>query len=212
MKPAPKIKSGPKEKTVDKTSEKTAYESEHSEVKYQNLVSQLNPHFLFNSLATLESLIYSDQRLAVKFLSQLTRVYRYVLTTRHSKLVSLGEELNFIKDYADLLQTRFGKGLKICITVPEEFHACRIVPTTLQILIENATRHNLTDPDSPLLVSITIENQRLIVENNLQIKRTLEIQQRQGLTGLRNLYAYFSDTLLEIQQTQESFRIVLPLL
>jgi len=212
MKSAPKIKSGPKEKPVDKTSEKTAYESEHSEVKYQNLVSQLNPHFLFNSLATLESLIYSDQRLAVKFLSQLTRVYRYVLTTRHSKLVSLGEELNFIKDYADLLQTRFGKGLKICINVPEEFHACRIVPTTLQILIENATRHNLTDPDSPLLVSITVENQRLIVENNLQIKRTLEIQQRQGLTGLRNLYAYFSDTLLEIQQTQESFRIVLPLL
>lgn len=212
MKPTPKIESAPKEEPIEKTGEKTAYENDHSEVKYQNLVSQLNPHFLFNSLATLESLIYSDQRLAVKFLSQLTRVYRYVLTTRHTKLISLGEELNFIRDYADLLQTRFGKGLKICITVPEEFHACRIVPTTLQILIENATRHNLTDPDSPLLVSITTENQRLIVENNLQIKRTLEIQQRQGLTGLRNLYAYFSETLLEIQQTQESFRIVLPLL
>lgn len=74
MKPTPKIESAPKEEPVEKTGEKTAYENEHSEVKYQNLVSQLNPHFLFNSLATLESLIYSDQRLAVKFLSQLTRV------------------------------------------------------------------------------------------------------------------------------------------
>lgn len=212
MKPTPKIESLPNEIPAEKTSEKTAYDNDHSEVKYQNLVSQLNPHFLFNSLATLESLIYSDRHLAVKFLSQLTRVYRYVLTTRNSKLVSLKEELNFIKDYADLLQTRFGKGLKICIDVPEEFHHFQIVPTTLQILIENATRHNLTDPDSPLLVSITADNQRLIVENNLQIKRTVEIQRRQGLTGLRNLYAYFSETLLDIQQTEESFRIVLPLL
>ncbi|MCP1381099.1 sensor histidine kinase [Runella salmonicolor] len=212
MKPTPKIKSTPPAIPAQEAGEKTAYDSDHSEVKYQNLVSQLNPHFLFNSLATLESLIYSDQRLAVKFLSQLTRVYRYVLTTRHTKLVTLGEELCFIKDYADLLQTRFGKGLEVCLNVPEAYHSYQIVPTTLQILIENATRHNLTDPDSPLLVTITTENQRLIIENNLQIKRTLEVQNRQGLSSLRNLYAYFSETALEIQQTPEFFRIVLPLL
>lgn len=212
MKPTPKIESTPNEIHAEKTSEKNTYANDHSEVKYQNLVSQLNPHFLFNSLATLESLIYSDRHLAVKFLSQLTRVYRYVLTTRNAKLVSLGEELSFIKDYTDLLQTRFGKGLKICIDVSEEFHHFQIVPTTLQILIENATRHNLTDPDSPLQVAIRNENRRLIVENNLQLKRTVETQRRQGLAGLRNLYAYFSESLLEIQQTEESFRIVLPLL
>lgn len=212
MKPTPKTEPVTNELPAENVSEKPAYENDHSEVKYQNLVSQLNPHFLFNSLATLESLIYSDQRLAVKFLSQLTRVYRYVLASRHSKLVSLGEELSFIKDYSDLLQTRFGKGLKVCITVPEEFHHYRIVPTALQILIENATRHNLTDPDSPLSVSIKSDNQKLIIENNLQIKRTLEIQHRQGLTSLRNLYAYFSEIPLEVQQTSESFCVFLPLL
>ncbi len=212
MKSTTKISSQTHEQPVEKASEKPAYDNENSEVKYQNLVSQLNPHFLFNSLATLESLIYSDQRLAVKFLSQLTRVYRYVLTTRHSKLVNLEEELNFIKDYTDLLQTRFGKGLQVCITVPDTFYQYRIVPTALQILIENATRHNLTDPDSPLEVSIKIDNQRLIVENNLQIKRTLEIQRQQGLTSLRNLYSYFSETTLEVHQTPESFRVLLPLL
>lgn len=96
--------------------------------------------------------------------------------------------------------------------MPEAYYSYQIVPTTLQILIENATRHNLTDPDSPLLVTIKTENQRLIIENNLQIKRTLEVQNRQGLGSLRNLYAYFSETTLEIQQTPEFFRIVLPLL
>ncbi|MEZ4903726.1 MAG: histidine kinase [Spirosomataceae bacterium] len=193
-------------------SEVPNYENTVSDVKYQNLVSQLNPHFLFNSLATLESLIYSDQRLAVKFLSQLTRVYRYVLTTRNAPLVPLLEELNFIKDYADLLQTRFGKGLQVIVNVSPQYHERRIVPVVLQILIENATRHNITDIDSPLIIQIGVTDDRLFVENNLQKKVILETKRQEALKSLSNLYAYFSDVAIEIQQTQDTFRVSLPLI
>jgi two-component system, LytTR family, sensor histidine kinase AlgZ len=188
------------------------YENKISDVKYQNLVSQLNPHFLFNSLATLESLIYSDQRLAVKFLSQLTRVYRYILTTRNVPLVKLLEELNFIKDYADLLQTRFGKGLQIIINVPNKYHEKQIVPAVLQILVENATRHNITDPDSPLILTIHAVDNQLVIENNLQKKHILEPRREEALKSLSSLYTYFSDVPIEIHQTPEVFRVVIPLI
>lgn len=183
-----------------------------SDVKYQNLVSQLNPHFLFNSLATLESLIYSDQRLAVKFLSQLTRVYRYILTTRTTPLVKLSAEINFIKDYAELLQTRFGKGLQVIINIAAKTNEKQIVPALLQILVENATRHNITDPDSPLIVNIYTSENQLIIENNLQKKQILEPQRKEALKSLCNLYTYFSSVCIEIQETPESFKVILPLL
>lgn len=189
-----------------------SYDNTESDVRYQSLVSQLNPHFLFNSLATLESLIYSDQRLAVKFLSQLTRVYRYLLSTRSTPLIKLGEELSFIKDYADLLQTRFGKGLQVLIEVPPAYHEYKLVPAVLQILVENATRHNSTDPDSPLVISIKATNNQLIIENNLQKKQILEPKRKEALKSLTDLYAYFSDVPLVVEQPPEVFRVTLPLL
>lgn len=185
----------------------------NSDVKYQNLVSQLNPHFLFNSLATLESLIHSDPRLAVKFLSQLTRVYRYILSTRETPLVALADELSFIKDYADLLQTRFGKGLKIHLKTPSsKVLQTQIVPAVLQILIENATRHNITDPDSPLCISIEVVGYTLVVENNLQKKQILEVKRQETLQSLGNLYNYLSTAPLTIEQTESTFRVIVPLL
>jgi two-component system sensor histidine kinase AlgZ len=183
-----------------------------SDVKYQNLVSQLNPHFLFNSLATLESLIYSDQRLAVKFLSQLTRVYRYILTTRNTPLVKLSAEMTFIRDYAELLQTRFGKGLQVIIDVPAKANEKQIVPAVLQILVENATRHNITDPDSPLIITINATEIHLIIENNLQKKQILEPRRQEALKSLCNLYTYFSPVCVEIQENPETFRVLLPLI
>lgn len=193
-------------------SEVPNYDSTQSDVRYQSLVSQLNPHFLFNSLATLESLIYSDQRLAVKFLSQLTRVYRYLLSTRSTPLIPLSDELNFIKDYADLLQTRFGKGLTVLIDVPPQYLERKLVPAVLQILVENATRHNITDPDSPLTISIKSIDNHLIIENNLQKKQILEPKRNEALQSLTDLYAYFSSVPMVVEQTPETFRVTLPLL
>jgi len=212
MKPLAKISYQTNELPAVPASDVPDYGNTISDVKYQNLVSQLNPHFLFNSLATLESLIYSDQGLAVKFLSQLTRVYRYILSTRNTPLVKLLEELNFIKDYADLLQTRFGKGLQIIINVPHKCHEKQIIPAVLQILIENATRHNITDPESPLIITINAVENQLIVENNLQKKQILEPKRQEALKSLGNLYDYFSDIPLQIHQTPETFRVVLPLI
>lgn len=193
-------------------SEVPNYDSTQSDVRYQSLVSQLNPHFLFNSLATLESLIYSDQRLAVKFLSQLTRVYRYLLSTRTTPLIPLSDELSFIKDYADLLQTRFGKGLTVRIDVPPQYFERKLVPAVLQILVENATRHNVTDPDSPLAISIKSIDNQLIIENNLQKKQILEPKRNEALKSLTDLYAYFSSVPMIVEQTPDTFRVTLPLL
>ncbi|MDF7817026.1 histidine kinase [Runella sp. MFBS21] len=191
-----------------------SFETINSDVKYQNLISQLNPHFLFNSLATLESLIHSDPRLAVKFLSQLTRVYRYILSTRDTPLVTLTDELSFIRDYADLLQTRFGKGLKIHIKAHTNSKVlqAQIVPAVLQILVENATRHNITDPDSPLCISIEVAGYALVIENNLQKKQILEAKRQETLQSLGNLYNYLSTVPLTIEQTESTFRVIVPLL
>ncbi|MFN8346629.1 MAG: histidine kinase [Spirosomataceae bacterium] len=212
MKSLAKISTKNQELPAVSASDTPDYENKISDVKYQNLVSQLNPHFLFNSLATLESLIYSDQRLAVKFLSRLTRVYRYILTTRNTPLVTLAEEINFIKDYAELLQTRFGKGLFVTINGSGKYNEKKIVPAVLQILVENATRHNSTDPESPLMVKIQIEEGRLSIENNLQKKQILEVQRQEALKSLCSLYTYFSETPIEIQETTETFRVLLPLI
>jgi LytS/YehU family sensor histidine kinase len=212
MKSLAKISTENQELPAVPASDAPGYENKISDVKYQNLVSQLNPHFLFNSLATLESLIYSDQRLAVKFLSRLTRVYRYILTTRNTPLVHLAEEVNFIKEYAELLQTRFGKGLLVVINVPGKYNEKQVIPAVLQILVENATRHNSTDPDSPLIVKIGIEEGRLSIENNLQKKRILETQRREALKSLCSLYTYFSEIPVEIQETSDTFRVLLPLI
>lgn len=189
-----------------------AFEKERSDVQYQNLVNQLNPHFLFNSLSTLESLIYSDQRLAAKFLNQLTRVYRYVLNSREKKLVLLEDEIKFMRDYADLLQTRFGKGLVVILEVPSNLPPHRVIPTSLQILVENATRHNITDVESPLILQIKIDEAFLVVENNLQKKNILEAKRLMGLTNLGRLYGYMSAIPVEVHQTESVFIVKLPLL
>ncbi|MFN8355334.1 MAG: histidine kinase [Spirosomataceae bacterium] len=190
----------------------SSFDKEKSDVQYQNLVNQLNPHFLFNSLATLESLIHSDQKLATKFLNQLTRVYRYVLSSNAKRLVLIEDELKFMRDYADLLQTRFGKGLVVSLEVTLPVPPNKIVPTALQILVENATRHNITDIESPLTVRVTVQNHFLVVENNLQRKNIPETKRLMGLQSLRSLYTYLSTVPVEIQETEHFFIVKLPLL
>ena len=184
----------------------------YTQTQFANLQNQLNPHFLFNSIASLSSLIYENQDLAAKFLEHLAKVYRYVLEHKEQNLVSLQTELDFIKNYLFLLQTRFDKALQISFRVNAEALGKQIVPVTLQILLENATKHNVMTEAKPLLLSIFSTEQYLVIENNLQKKNIVETSNKLGLSHLKNLYAFLSPLPFLVEENETSFLVKIPLL
>ncbi len=186
-------------------------EKEKALVQYDNLKNQLNPHFLFNALSSLNSLIFENPQLASDFLQQLSKVYRYVLENKEKNTVSLQTEINFVNHYIKLLETRFDGGLKVIFEISDEAKEKMIVPVTLQILIENATKHNTTSKDSPLVICIKATGDYLSVENNLQKKSAIETSNKHGLENLKNLYRFISDKDVLVVETHNSFTVKIPL-
>ncbi|CAN5910958.1 hypothetical protein BH24BAC1_BH24BAC1_30170 [soil metagenome] len=186
-------------------------EKEVAVVRLENLINQVNPHFLFNSLTSLNSLIFEDQQLASQFLQQLAKVYRYVLQNKERELVPLSTEVAFIQSYLFLLQTRFAEGISFQVELPPASLRKEIVPLTLQILIENAIKHNVVQLDRPLCIRITADEQYLEVANNLQRKSIVETSNQSGLKNLASLYKYLSPEKVEVVETEEAFRVRVPL-
>jgi sensor histidine kinase YesM len=179
--------------------------------KYNALRDQINPHFLFNSLNVLSELVYEDQKLAVKFIRQLSDLYRYVLTVKNEDLVLLEREFEFAQNFSFLLMTRFEKGLEIKIDLEprnDEF----IIPMALQLLIENAIKHNETSQESPLSVEVKRLGNTVVVKNNLNPKQQIEDSTKKGLENLKERYSYLSDEKLEILESKEEFEVHLPIL
>lgn len=189
-----------------------ALEKEKALVMYESLKQQLNPHFLFNSMTSLSSLIRTNQKLAGEFLDGLSKSYRYILKSRNNEIVPLGNEIKFAEIYIKLQQTRFDKGLIINIDVNEDFYDQKIAPVTLQHLIENAIKHNIIDVDTPLRIDILVEDGYLIVRNNLQRKNFVETSNKQGLINLQSLYHYLSARPLEIREDEKFFTVKIPLI
>lgn len=187
-------------------------EKEKALAMFEALKQQLNPHFLFNSLSSLSSLIRTDQKLAGIFLDSLSKIYRYILQSRETDLLSLEEEIKFVSSYIRLLETRFQTGLKIEIDIDNEYLQKKIVPVTLQNLIDNAIKHNRMNEDAPLLIRIFANGQYLTVENNMQRKQLVETSNRQGLKNLQSLYRYMTDLPILIEENNESFQIKIPLI
>ncbi len=179
--------------------------------RYQNLVNQLNPHFLFNSLAVLDSLIYKDHKMASKYLRQLTKVYRYLIENDDHETVSLEQELRFAKDFVSLLQMRYNDGLHIDINLSENLNQKKIVPVTFQNLIENAIKHNITSMESPLCIQIKEENNYLVFTNNLQKRGTVTTSNKRGLKDFQALYSYLTNHPLKIEETETQFTVYVPL-
>ncbi|MBC7886354.1 MAG: histidine kinase [Ferruginibacter sp.] len=190
----------------------TRLEKDKTEIQYQNLINQFNPHFLFNSLTSLNSLIYENRELASEFLEQLSAVYRYLLTHKETQLVTLESETEFVKHYISLLKTRFEKGLNVTIDIPANLLSKKIVPVTFQLLIENALKHNIVDEASPLHIVFTADERYLYVTNNLQKKGFVETSNRKGLESLQTLYKYLSSLPLLIDQNPAEFIIRVPLI
>ncbi len=187
-------------------------EKEKAVVMYESLKQQLNPHFLFNSLTSLNSLIQIDQKAAVGFLENLSKSYRYILKSSEQELVPIAEELKFTRAFIELQKTRFREGLFVNFQVPEELLHRKIVPVTLQNMIENAIKHNIVDEESPLIIDVYVEDDFLTVRNNLQKKKFVETSNRKGLHNLQSFYRYLTDRKIEIVEDGTFFTIKIPLL
>jgi LytS/YehU family sensor histidine kinase len=177
--------------------------------RFENLKSQVNPHFLFNSFNALTNLVYEDQDKAAKFIKKLSDVYRYVLDTRDREVVSLEEEMDFLKSYVFLQQIRFGEKLKIDIQL--NGIKSMVAPLALQMLIENAIKHNVVSEESPLTVKVYADDQYLAVENDLQKKVILsEDKSGVGLDNIRRRYEFLTGREIIIQETPEKVIVRLP--
>ncbi len=187
-------------------------EKEKSQVQFDNLKNQLNPHFLFNALTSLNTLIYENQDLASQFLQQLSKVYRYVLQNKDKNFVLLSTELDFIAHYVRLLETRFQGALTINFEIHNNANEKAIVPVTLQILIENAIKHNIVDKEKQLVIDVVTVGDYLIVSNNLQKRKTVETSNKLGLENLKSLYKFLTDRPVLVEPTIDRFYVKVPLI
>lgn len=185
---------------------------EQMATKYESLKNQVNPHFLFNSLNALTNLVYEDQDRAADFIRQLSKVYRYVLDTRSKELVTIEEELKFVSSYLVLQKARFDEKLKVDIQL-KGYEQQMVPPISIQILLENAIKHNVISNDDPLQIKVFVENDQLIVSNNLQ-KKNIPTEESAGM-GLPNIisrFEFLTDQKVEIIDGPDEFIVKLPLL
>lgn len=180
--------------------------------RYESLKSQLDPHFLFNSLNVLTSLIGENPALAEKFSTKLSKVYRYVLEQKSKDLIPLQEELDFARTYMDLLKMRFEEAIVFEIPETSSYDDLKIVPLSLQILLENAVKHNVISNDLPLIIKIFEEKGNLIVQNSLNKKSSLDKSTKIGLKNITDRYALITKRNVIIREEGDSFMVSLPLL
>ena len=192
--------------------EKEFLKREALEAQLSALRTQVNPHFLFNNLNTLSAVIPDNPVQAVDFVQQLSKVYRHILEVKDEQSILLKEELEVLEAYAFLLKTRFGDNLEISIRVAEEKLQQRIVPLSLQILMENAIKHNIVSSAKPLFIDICTKDGRLIVSNTLQKKNQLMESTGIGLDNIRNRYRLLGDRVVEVEEGPESFTVAIPLI
>lgn len=177
--------------------------------QFQSLKNQVNPHFLFNSLNALSSLVYEDQDKAVSFIRKLSQVYRYVLDQKDSELVKVEDELDFMENFIFLQQIRFGENLSV--SVIKNSTDGYLPPLALQLLVENAIKHNVISEKDPLSISIEIGGDFCIVSNSIKEKLHKD-STGIGLENLRARYEYLSTRKLEIENDGKEFVVKLPVL
>jgi sensor histidine kinase YesM len=179
--------------------------------QYNSLKSQVNPHFLFNSLNALTNLVYEDQDKAVKFIKQLSEVYRYVLDTQSKEIVPLKEELEFLNSYLFLQKIRFGENLTIDVNLSTT--PSMVAPLALQLLIENAIKHNIVSAENPLIIKVWQQQNFIVVENSLQRKTSIgEPSQGIGLENIKSRYKFLSQHPVEVREEDGKFIVKLPLI
>ena len=178
----------------------------------ETLKNQINPHFLFNSLNALSMLVIEDHKKAEQFISKLTKVYRYVLEYKDHSLISLTEDLAFLSNYFFLQKIRFESGLEMEVDIPAEFQAWSIPPLSLQLLVENAVKHNIVSREKPLKININVHNTCLVVRNTLQQRKNKPPSTQIGLKNLTTRYSYICDQVPTFISTDNEYIAKLPLI
>ncbi|AUD05814.1 sensor histidine kinase [Spirosoma pollinicola] len=186
---------------------------EAAQAQFVALKNQVNPHFLFNSFSILSSLIAVNPKLSVQFVGQLAKSYRYVLEQHEAHCVKLQQELDFMKAYTFLLHIRFGDKFQVTTTIPQEqANRYSIAPLTLQLLIENAVKHNQMSSEAPLLVTIDIEQDCLRIRNLIRLRRNSEASTGLGLKNIIKRYQLLTDRPILIEDKADVFMVKIPLL
>jgi two-component system LytT family sensor kinase len=185
---------------------------QNAEARFETLRNQINPHFLFNSLNVLSALVYKDADTASKFIDQLSVVYRYILTNKENKVVKLKEELAFIDAYLFLLKIRFQDNLNVEKKIDDDLYETYIAPATLQLLIENAIKHNVVSKEAPLSIKIFTNHDYLVVENNIQLKEIKEDSTNLGLENIKKRYHYLCGKIPEVININDVFTVKIPII
>ena len=188
-----------------------ALEKANLEARYDTLRNQVNPHFLFNSLNTLLMLV-NDNPVASKYVESISEIMRYMLQSRDKEAVLLRDELKIARDYVFIQQSRFGDKLKVEFDVPEKYYHYAIPPLALQMLLENAIKHNVVSKDDPLQVKVySYENLFIVIENSVKAKIDKDPSTGVGLENIRNRYIHLTGKDIVVKQENGKFVVMLPL-
>jgi LytS/YehU family sensor histidine kinase len=191
--------------------ESERYKKESAEAQYQNLTSRLNPHFLFNSLNTLTTIVEEDPKKAVNYIRELSNVYRYVLNGQKLTWADLAAELKFTQSYILLLKMRFEDNLRITLDVCSDHLNYHILPMTVQLLIENAVKHNEISDSHPLDIKIFCHDEKIVVTNNKQKRNIMPSTTRVGLHNITERYRILVNKEVIIEDRKDSFTVSIPL-
>ncbi|MCW1963748.1 2TM domain-containing protein [Chryseobacterium viscerum] len=201
---------------LKKTSRKEVVEqkliAKSANAQFESLKNQLDPHFLFNSLNVLSSLIDENPRQAQKFTASMSKIYRYVLEQKDKELVTVEDEIEFARTYCDLLKTRFEDSVDFTFDVAEEDYQKYVVPLALQLLLENCIKHNFATSSKPLVIRIFSAGNTLCIENNLQIREQIKESSGIGLANIVQRYSLLTDRNVFIEKSEDHFKVKLPML
>lgn len=184
-----------------------------AQAELQLVKSQINPHFLFNNLNVLSALVMNNNNEANRFIEAFSKVYRYILNNQEKELVDMETEIEYTQPYIFLLQKRFPEGLKIELNIPEKYHNFYVIPASLQMLIENAIKHNSISRSKPLHIDVHVNgNNSLVITNNLQVRQPVEQSTSVGLNNIIKRYMLVSGQEVIVHKNPESFTVSIPLL
>jgi LytS/YehU family sensor histidine kinase len=201
------------DKWKETLAEKETFEQLNLQQEFDHLKSQVNPHFLFNSFNTLSSLISEDAEQAECFLNELSKVYRYLLRNNEDGLTSLQSELQFIQSYYRLLTYRYGQALQMKVEVDKKYETYLLPSLSLQLLVENAVKHNVISKQYPLVIDIfTTAGNKLVINNNFQPKLIKALSNKIGLDNIKTKYELLMQKGFQVLADDKNFTVVLPLM
>ncbi len=200
------------DKYKESVAEKETLKQMSMQQEFDHLKQKVNPHFLFNCFNTLSSLISEDRKRASQFLDELSKVYRYLLRNNEDGMSTIENEIKFIGSYFELLKTRHGEGLNLHMQIDKRCYPYMVPSLSLQLLVENAVKHNVVSKSSPLSIEIfTTAANQLVVNNNLNRKQQKEKSTRIGLNNIRAKYELLKQPGFQIVDGERNFMVVLPL-